>query len=125
MIETRSAPKNGEGAWLWMIKIFGGVLIVVILIIHLIVNHFIAEGGLLTYADVVRYYSNPIIPIMEISFLILVVSHSLIGLRSIILDLKPARSLLTAVNWIFAVVGVVSIVYGIWLVMSIVSQGSA
>lgn len=121
MLETRSAPKNGEGAWLWLIKIFGGVLIVVILIIHLIVNHFIAEGGLLTYADVVRYYSNPIIPIMEISFLILVVSHSLIGLRSIILDLNPSRSLLTAVNLVFTVVGVVSIGYGIWLVMTIVS----
>lgn len=125
MIETKSAPKNGEGVWLWLIKIISGVLIIVILIIHLVVNHFVAEGALLSYADVVSYYSNPIIPAMEIAFLIFVVTHSLVGLRSIVLDLKPSRSVLTGVNWLFTAIGLVSIVYGIWLVMAIVGQGSA
>jgi len=50
-----------------------------------------------------------------------VVSHSLIGLRSIVLDLKPSRSLLKGINWVFGIVGVVAIVYGIWLVFQILS----
>ena len=124
MIETKSTPKNGEGVWLWLFKIVSGVLIIVILIIHLVVNHFVGEGALLTYADVVRYYSNPIIPAMEIAFLILVVSHSLVGVRSILLDLKPSRGLLTAINWVFTVIGAVSIGYGIWLIMAIVTQNN-
>jgi succinate dehydrogenase / fumarate reductase membrane anchor subunit len=94
-------------------------------LIHLVVNHFVAEGGLLTYADVVAYYRIPIIPIMEIAFLIIVVSHALIGLRSIILDLRPSRQTLTAINWLFVVIGIVSVVYGIWLIQVIVAKGSA
>jgi succinate dehydrogenase / fumarate reductase membrane anchor subunit len=99
--------------------------VIVILLIHFVVNHFIGEtGGLLSYAQIVAYYRIPIIPIMEIAFLVLVVSHALLGLRSIILDLRPSRALLSAVNWIFSIMGVVSIVYGIWLIRAIVAQGS-
>lgn len=125
MIATESIPKSGEGTWLWLIKIITGVLVIVILLIHFVVNHFIGEtGGLLSYAQIVAYYRIPIIPIMEIAFLVLVVSHALLGLRSIILDLRPSRALLSAVNWIFSIMGVVSIVYGIWLIQAIVAQGS-
>lgn len=123
MISAQSAPKSGEGFWLWFIKILSGLLVIAILITHLIVNHFVAQNGLLSWQDVVNYYQNPIIPLMEIAFVTIVVSHALIGLRSIILDLKPSRSVLTFVNWLFSIVGVVSVVYGIWLITVIVSFG--
>jgi succinate dehydrogenase / fumarate reductase membrane anchor subunit len=126
MLETASTPKKGETTWLWLLKIITGLLIFIILGIHFIVNHMLGThaGGLLTYQEVVAYYQNPIIPIMEIAFLLFVVSHSLIGLRSIFLDLNPSSRALSAVNWLFSAVGIVSVVYGIWLVMTIVSQGS-
>jgi|MudIll2142460700_1097286.scaffolds.fasta_scaffold167686_2 succinate dehydrogenase / fumarate reductase membrane anchor subunit len=126
MLETVSTPKKGETTWLWLLKIITGALIFIILGIHFVVNHTLGtvEGGLLSYQDVVAYYQNPIIPIMEIAFLIFVVSHSLIGLRSIFLDLNPSPRALSTVNWLFSAVGIVSVVYGIWLVMTIVSRGS-
>ena len=34
-------------------------MLVILLAIHLIVNHWAAPHGLLTYADVVRYYDIP------------------------------------------------------------------
>lgn len=123
MIETQSAPKSGESTWLWLSKIISGLLIFIVLIIHYVVNHFIGENALLSYEDIVAYYQNPIIPIMEIFFLVFVVSHALIGLRSIILDLKPSRGALKAVDWTFTGVGAVAIVYGIWLVLAIVAKG--
>ena len=116
-------PKSGENTWLWLLKIVSGALIILVLGLHLVVNHFLAEGGLLTWADVVVYYQNPLIPIMEITFLICVVSHALVGLRSIVLDLHPSRSTLTAINWLFSLVGAGAIVYGIWLVFAVVAQG--
>ena len=124
MLNTTSTPKKGETTWLWLLKIITGLLVIVILIIHFIVNHFIAQNGLLTWADVVNYYQNPIVPIMEIAFDALVVSHSLIGLRGIILDMNPSRGVITAVNWLFTAAGVVSVGYGIWLIEVIVSKGS-
>jgi succinate dehydrogenase hydrophobic anchor subunit len=118
-----SVPKSGENLWLWLIKIVTGPLLLVLIAIHFVVNHFIGETGLLTYADVIAYYQNPLIPIMEIAFLITVVTHSLIGLRGIFLDLKPARNLLKVADWFLGILGVSAIAYGTWLALTIASKG--
>ena len=118
-----SAPRSGENTWLWLMKIVTGPLLLILLGIHLVVNHFIGETGLLTYTDIVAYYQNPIIPIMEICFLITVVAHSLSGLRGIILDLKPSRNALKVMDVILVIFGVAVVVYGTWLALVIVSKG--
>lgn len=121
-IRNTSAPRSGENSWLWLVKIVTGPLLIVLILVHFIVNHFIGQNGLLTYADVVAYYSNPLIPLMEILFLATVVTHSLSGLRGIILDLKPSRGVLTAVDWLLALVGVAAVSYGAWLALVIASR---
>ncbi|HSM24767.1 MAG TPA: hypothetical protein VK856_07905 [Anaerolineaceae bacterium] len=116
-------PRSGEGAGLWFLKILTGFLMIGILFLHLVVNHLIVEGGLLSYADVVQYYQMAIIPIMEVAFLIFVVSHALMGLRSVLLDLHPSNKMLKVINYGLIGLGVVSIVYGTWLVIVIVGRG--
>ncbi len=114
--------ENQEGVGLWLVKILTGPLLVILILLHLIVNHFVGtQGGLLTYKEVIAYYSNPIIPIIEILFLISVVSHSLLGLRGILLDMQPSQGEIKAINAILGLVGVAAVVYGIWLVITIVS----
>ncbi len=113
----------GEGAGLWLLKIVTGFLVIVVLVIHLIVNHLIVPGGLLSYADIVQYYQNPIIPIMEIAFLIFVVTHALIGFRSVLLDLRPSNIVLKWINYGLGLLGIGSIVYGVWLILVIASRG--
>jgi succinate dehydrogenase / fumarate reductase membrane anchor subunit len=124
MINAKSAPRAGENTWLWLIKLITGLLVVILLLVHFIVNHFVAEGALLTYEDVVAYFSNPWIVLMEITFLITVVSHGLIGLRSIILDLNPSRKVMGVTDWVLISVGVVSVGYGIWLALEVASRSS-
>jgi succinate dehydrogenase / fumarate reductase membrane anchor subunit len=121
MIETKSAPKAGEGTWLWLLKIISGGLIVILMLVHFIVNHFVAEGALLTWADVIAYFSNPWIVLMEIIFLVVVIAHGLTGLRSVILDLKPSPRIQTVVDIILVAVGLVSTGYGIWLALTVAS----
>ena len=120
-----SAPRSGETTWVWLVKMVTGPLLILILILHLIVNHYIGSlpSGLMTYQDIVQYYRNPIIPAIEILFVATVVTHSLIGLRGIILDLNPSRRVLSLVTWFFTLLGVSSVVYGIWLALTIASQG--
>jgi succinate dehydrogenase hydrophobic anchor subunit len=108
---------------LWFLKILTGILIIVLLGVHFVVNHFITTNGLLTWADVVAYYRNPIVPIMEGLFLAFVVSHSLIGLRGIILDLNPSKAVMTFVNWLFSIAGIVAVAWGLYLITTIVSRG--
>jgi succinate dehydrogenase hydrophobic anchor subunit len=60
---------------------------------------------------------------MEIAFLIFVVVHALIGLRSVLLDLHPSNKVLRLMNYGLGLLGVVSIAYGIWLVAVIAGRG--
>lgn len=120
-----SKPRPGETAWLWLIKIVTGPLLVIVFILHLTVNHYLGSmsSGLMTYDDIIRYFQNPIVPAIEILFLVTVVAHCLIGLRGIVLDMNPSRPALRTVTWLLALLGVSSVVYGIWLALTIASKG--
>ncbi|MBI9047222.1 MAG: hypothetical protein JEZ06_22235 [Anaerolineaceae bacterium] len=104
-----------ENSILWLFKILSGLLIVVLMTLHFIVNHLIYPQGLLNYADVITYYSNILIPIIEIIFLALVVTHSLTGLRGILLDLNPNERITRWINWVLSVFGIIAFSYGAWL----------
>lgn len=109
--------RASERSWLWLAKIASGVVIFALLMVHLVVNHLVASGGLLTYADVLAYYANPLIPLMEGLFLLFVISHALLGLRGIILDLAPAPRLLRAADTLLTLAGVGAFGYGLWLLL--------
>lgn len=115
--------RRNESVAIWSFKIITGLIIIVLLGVHFVVNHLVAPGGLLTYSDVVQYYQNPVIPIMEGFFLVFVVAHCLLGIRSIILDLNPAPTLLLWVNWLLVIIGVAAIAYGIWLLVVVSLAG--
>jgi succinate dehydrogenase hydrophobic anchor subunit len=118
---SASTPKSGENSWLWLLKLVTGPFIIIFMGVHLIVNHAIASNGLLNYSDIVAYYKIWVVPVMEIIFLGLVVSHSLLGLRSIIIDLHPSRGVLAVISWLFLIIGVFAFAYGTWLITVIVS----
>lgn len=118
-METVSTPKASENVWLWLIKILTGPLLFILLGIHLIVNHLIGKEGVLRYAEVITYYSNPLIPLMETVFLATVITHSLLGLRSILLDLNPGQQALKILDILFALIGISAFVYGTRLILII------
>jgi succinate dehydrogenase hydrophobic anchor subunit len=120
-----SGPRPGENTWIWLIKMVTGPLLVIVLALHFTVNHYMGSmsSGLMTYDDIVAYFQNPIIPAIEILFLITVVTHSLIGLRGIVLDMNPSRSTLSIVTWLLVLLGVSSVAYGIWLALTIAALG--
>lgn len=120
-MKVNSLPSS-ENTWLWLVKIITGPILIILLLIHFVVNHFIGQNGLLSYADVIAYYKNPIIPIMEMLFLITVVSHSLFGMRGIILDLRPSRGTMKVIDFVLLLGGATAVVYGMWLALTIASM---
>jgi succinate dehydrogenase hydrophobic anchor subunit len=116
----RAAPKPRENVWLWLAKLVTGALVFTLIIVHIIVNHLVASNGLLNYADVVTYLSNPGIALMESCFVVIVVAHALLGLRSVLLDLNPSQALMRGIDWLFGLVGLAASVYGIWLIQVII-----
>ena len=123
-MNTSGAIRPQETMWAWLIKLATGPLLVILLVIHLIVNHYTGSAaGLMNYSDVVRYFQNPLIVGMEILFLITVITHSLLGVRSVLLDMHPSPRTLGVINIVLTVVGVGFVVYGIWLALTIAGSG--
>ncbi len=91
--------RNSTGTLRWFTQAGLGILLVILLGVHLIVNHLVAPQGLLSHADVVCYYDVPGIALMEILLLAVVTAHCLLGLHSILLDLNLPPKLTTALTW--------------------------
>jgi succinate dehydrogenase / fumarate reductase membrane anchor subunit len=123
MVE-KQLTRERASSWSWILQAFTGVMLVVLLGLHMVVQHFVVEGGLRDYQQVVEYLSNPFVFLLETAFLIIVTWHALLGVRAVIFDLglKPAAERkVTAAMWI---IGVVTVAYGIWLSATIVLQGA-
>ena len=122
MVE-KQLTRERASSWSWILQAFTGVMLVVLLGLHMVVQHFVVKGGLRNYQQVVEYLSNPFVFLLEIAFLIVVTWHALLGVRAVIFDLglsPAAERKWTAALTIF---GVITIGYGIWLSAIIVSQG--
>ena len=104
------------GRLLWVAQAGLGLLLLLLLGLHLVVNHLAAPQGLLTYADVVRYYRVPGITAMEGLFLVVVTAHCLLGLHSILLDLHPSPRFRRAAVWLLVLLGLAAVGYGLWLI---------
>jgi succinate dehydrogenase hydrophobic anchor subunit len=111
---------SGSATWLWLIQAGFGVALVVLLAIHLIVNHWSAPQGLLTYEDVLHYYDVPGVAWMEALFLIVVTGHCLLGIHGILLDLNMQPELTRLFTLLLILAGGVAVLYGVWLIRTVV-----
>ncbi|MER3418980.1 MAG: hypothetical protein C4343_07855 [Chloroflexota bacterium] len=105
----------------WVAQALTGVGLLALVTIHMIANHFIVPRGLRNFADVVAYLSNPIIVAIEVTFLVLVSWHGLLGVRAILFDFGFSPRTERWISRILAVVGVATVSYGLWLTSVIVS----
>lgn len=118
-----TARSNGRAGALWLVQAFSGFLLVALLLLHMIAHHFVVEGGLRNYQEVIDYVANPAIFTITLIFLVVVTIHALLGLRAILIDLSPSPGALRAINWLLTLAGVAIVVYGFWLELAIIGNG--
>lgn len=73
----------------WYLQRITGALLILLLIAHFWVEHFMTAGlrrGDLDYQAIVGRISNPVWQFIDIAFLLVALSHGLNGCRNIILD---------------------------------------
>lgn len=120
--ETTRERASGPAGALWLVQAFTGLLLVLLLLLHMVAHHFVVEGGLRNFEQVVDYVSNPAIFTITIVFLVVVTIHAMLGVRAILMDLGLGRGAQRATNWLLMVAGVATIVYGVWLEIAIITQ---
>jgi succinate dehydrogenase / fumarate reductase membrane anchor subunit len=119
--QTPSQPEDSGGGLLWLLQALSGALLILVLGLHMFAHHFVVEGGLRTYADVLAYISDPLVFVIELIFLLVVTIHAMLGLRAIIIDLEPGKGLLQVTNIGLSILGVLILAYGIWLALTLQS----
>jgi len=73
----------------WYLQRITGALLVILLIMHFWVEHFVSENlrrGDLTYDAIRARITNPVWQAIDIAFLLIALVHGLSGARSIVLD---------------------------------------
>ncbi len=102
---------------LWVAQAISGVLLLVLLGIHLLVNH--TESGMLDYQAVVARFKNPVTFTIETVFLLVVIFHAFNGVRGVLLDYVRSERLNRLVSRGLAGLGVAAAAYGLWLSLSL------
>ena len=123
-LPERWAPEEKDTlpglGWGWQ-AITGG-LVLVLVTLHMIANHFVVQGGLRDYQQVIDYITNPVILPLEVLFLVVVSWHGLLGLRAVIFDFGLSQRTERAVTRLLVVVWVATIVYGLALLAILVTR---
>jgi succinate dehydrogenase / fumarate reductase cytochrome b subunit len=100
--------------WPWLGQRVTAVVIIVTIMVHLVLTHFVAIGEL-SYDNIGERLASGAVLVNDVLLLVAVVFHALNGVRMVALDWglsgAGARRGFDLFLW---VAGVVAIVYGIW-----------
>jgi succinate dehydrogenase cytochrome b556 subunit len=102
-------------------QVVSGAALLVLLGLHMIAQHFIVPTGLRFYDDVIDWLRNPAMIVIEVTFLVVVTYHALVGVRAILFDFGFAERTERRITTILWVVGIATIVYGVALFAAILN----
>jgi succinate dehydrogenase hydrophobic anchor subunit len=108
----------------WRATAFSGVALLLLVTVHMVAHHFVVEevGGLRTYAQVLDYIANPVIFVIECLFLVVVTTHAMLGLRSVLFDFGLSIRAKRLVARGLLVLGIVTVAYGFMLLGVLASR---
>jgi succinate dehydrogenase hydrophobic anchor subunit len=110
-------PQRRSAAWLWQAA--SGVVLLALLTLHMIANHFVVDGGIRTYAQVVDYLRTPVIFALEHLFLLTVTLHAMLGVRAVLFDFGLTPATERRASTVLAGLGAVTVAYGVWLLWAV------
>jgi succinate dehydrogenase / fumarate reductase membrane anchor subunit len=108
--------------WSWVLQAVTGAAVLVLVSVHMIANHFVVPDGLRDFTEVVAYLSNPAIVALEVTFLVTVTWHALLGVRAVLFDFGFSSRIERWITRALAVIGMLTVGYGFWLTTVIVRQ---
>ena len=120
---NRALERKRSGTWVW--QALSGVGLVILLSLHMIVHHFVVEGGLRDYQQVLAHVGNPLVVAVEVIFLVVVTYHAVVGVRAILFDLDLSERSKTLITRVLTVVGVIMLAGGVFLALYLFRTATA
>jgi len=113
-LSSETIDRSRGGMWPWLGQRVTAVLVIVTIMVHLVLTHYIAIGEL-SFDNIGDRLAGGAVLVNDVVLLLAVVYHALNGLRMVVLDWgltnSGGRRVFDAALWLL---GVVAIVYGIW-----------
>ncbi len=105
----------------WLAQAASGVGLVVLAGLHMFANHFVVAGGLRDFEQVQSYLRQPLVLVVEVAFLMIVVLHSMLGVRAGLFDLGLSPQTERRITAVLTFVGVLVVIYGLWLTWVVIT----
>lgn len=122
---ARRPPETqpGRGGSLgWIFQVLSGALLLVLLGVHIVTQHFVVKGGLRDYAQVLSYLSNPAVLAVESLFVLVLIWHAMLGLRAVLFDFGFGRRGQVMITWGVAALGTVTAGYSFWIIATLAAK---
>ena len=122
--DTRPAPRPDAGprhAPPFVGQVVSGAALIVLLGLHMVAQHFVVPTGLRYYEDVIDWIASPAVLVVEISFLVFVTYHALLGVRAILFDFGFSERTERRITNVLWGVGILTVVYGVVLLAAIIN----
>jgi succinate dehydrogenase hydrophobic anchor subunit len=107
----------------WLAQVVSGVLLLVLLTVHMVAQHFVVEGGLRTYDQVIAWIRNPVVFAVEALLLVCVTWHGIAGIHAVLLDFGLRGRVERIAARVLLDLGVVTVLYGLWLLYMLAFRG--
>jgi succinate dehydrogenase hydrophobic anchor subunit len=107
----------------WLAQVVSGVLLLVLLTVHMVAQHFVVSGGLRTYDQVIAWISNPVVFVVEALLLVCVTWHGIAGVHAVLLDLGLRGRAERMVARVLLGLAVATVLYGLWLLYMLAFRG--
>ena len=117
-----SAPRRRSGTTAWLLQVVSGVALLFLLGAHIVAQHFVAKGGLRSYAQVVSYLGNPAVLTVESAFVVVLIWHAMLGLRAVLLDFGCGPRGQAVITKCVIVLGLVTAGYSFWLIAALAAK---
>jgi len=104
--------------WPWLGQRVTAVVIIVTIMVHLVLTHFVAIGRL-SFDDIGARLGSTAVLVNDVLLLVAVVYHALNGVRMVVLDYGfSGRGVRRSFDVFLWVVGVIAVVYGVWALLA-------
>jgi succinate dehydrogenase hydrophobic anchor subunit len=121
--EATRRRRRPRPTFAWLAQVVSGVLLLVLLTVHMVAQHFVVSGGLRTYDQVIAWISNPVVFVVEALLLVCVTWHGIAGVHAVLLDLGLRGRAERMVARVLLGLAVATVLYGLWLLYMLAFRG--
>jgi len=123
MQQTVQLKGSKRSFWLWFLQRVTSIGLIVVLLFHMVVLHYIDPSEEITLADT-RVRLQSILFVVVDSFLLgFALFHGLNGVRNVAYDYFPKPGTRKVISWALMIVGVTTLAWGAFVLIKLIFPG--